>query len=340
MVCIPSTHFNPEGDIVESSISPIPSVPCDDSPNQSPFSKTAPLPVSLFGVLTTFILLFLLVWIVFRRHLAALPGISKKKIFTAIGIFALCVGCGVSWHILHDLYQRITPLASEAPATDMLTLSISNPLGTTYGDLVGICIPVILLLLAVLIGRAGKKVLSLPVRRNSKKMALVLYPLTLLGIALAFPALIIIESTITGSGGYSPHITHVVISALALTVSVYALGIVLCTKHLAAIFKTTQKKNIILILGAVALGIGGLSTPLYYNFNIFYSSFILVSIISSLIPLCILVCIGIRKLCRAALQLPVKKQSLKLAYSIYPLIAFALFAVLWILMAYLRAVFG
>ena len=319
----------------------IPTAGCGDSRPSHPLNETAPLPISLFGVLSAFVLLFLLGWVLFRRHLATLPGMSKKKIFVVIGIFALCVGSGISWHILHDLYQYIADLTPKAYASD--TLILNNYILTqnlpTYGDLISICIPAILLLLAVLIGRIGKKLLSLPVQRKSKKMTLALYPLVLIGVALTFPVFIAITSTTTGGNWHSPHITQVVISALALTVSVYALGIVLFTKHLADLFKT-QKKNIILVLGIAALGIGGLSAPLYHNFNMAYSPFVLYSIISSLVPLCVLIFILMRKLFGVLLRLPIKKQSTKIAYGIYPLIAFALFAVSWISMAFLRAVFG
>ena len=315
---------------------------CYSSHQPHSLSDAAPPLASLFGILTTFALLFLLVWIVFRRHLATFPGMSKKKIFATISVVTLCIGYGINWHLLHGLYKYTKWKYIPDQSPDSLIWHIGGISGhlPTYGNLMSIYIPILLFLLAVLIGRVGKKLLSLPVRRNSKKMALVLYPLVLLGIALAFPILVVIESAITGSGGDSPHITHVVISALALTVSVYALGIALFTKHLAAIFKTTQKKNIILILGAVALGIGGLSASLYYNFSIFYSSFVLVSVISSLIPLCVLVCIGAGKLFRAALQLSAKKQSRKLAYSVYAIATLMLFIVLWSGITYTQTVIG
>ena len=204
----------------------------------------APLPVSLFGVLSFFVLLFLLGWIVFRQYLTAFPGMSKKKIFVVIGIVTLGAGCYISWHVLHGIYQYIAPLVSGTNTGDAIARYLSLP---TYGSIMGICIPAALLLLIVLIGRIGKK-LSLPAHRKSKKIALVLCSLLLLGIALAF-------------------ILNAAVSSLVV---LYFMGFCL-----------------------------------------------------------IFTCVSVGKLFKVVLQLPAKKQSLKLAYSIYPAVALILFAVLW-----------
>ena len=169
-------------------------VDCGSPYPPNPFNEAAPLSISLLGVLSAFVLLFLLGWVLFRRHLAALPSMSKKKIFVIIGIFTLCVGYGISWPVLHDLYQYIAPLASKVYAADTVELFIPDhifrDLPPTYGDLISICIPTILLLLAVLAGRIGKKLLSPlmrrksgkipPVKKQSRRMAYGMYPIIVL----------------------------------------------------------------------------------------------------------------------------------------------------------------